>query len=72
MSIGLRRAVGVVGVVGGMGLAVWLVFGAPHGWEGGMRLVRYGLAWVSLGAVNSGAWLVFSGRQDGESDVVAG
>jgi hypothetical protein len=37
-----------------------------------MRLVRHGLALVSLGAINGGAWLMFSGRQDGASDAVAG
>ncbi|MCL6734251.1 hypothetical protein [Streptomyces neyagawaensis] len=72
MSIGLRRAGGIVGVVGGIGLAAWLVFGAPHDWDGGMRLLRHGLALVSLGAINGGAWLMFSGGQDGASDVVAG
>jgi hypothetical protein len=72
MSIGLRRAGGIVGVVGGMALAAWLVFGAPHDGGGGMRLVRHGLALVSLGAINGGAWLMFSGRQDGASDAVAG
>lgn len=36
-----------------------------------MRLLRHGLALVSLGAINGGAWLMFSGGQDGASDVVA-
>ncbi|SPF01821.1 hypothetical protein [Streptomyces sp. MA5143a] len=72
MSMGLRRAGGIVGVMGGMGLAAWLVFGGPQDWDGGLRLVRHGLALVSLGAINGGAWLVFSGRQDDASDVAAG
>ncbi|WP_159769803.1 hypothetical protein [Streptomyces sp. HM190] len=72
MSIALRRTAGIAGVVGGIGLAAWLVFGALRDGEGGVRLLRHGSALVSLGAIYGGAWLTFSGGEDEEtSDTVA-
>lgn len=59
MSLGLRRVAGLVGLLGGVGVAAWLVFGSPHEWEGGMRWLRHGLAWACLGGIGLTARLIF-------------
>ncbi|MET9835031.1 hypothetical protein ABZ078_38455 [Streptomyces sp. NPDC006385] len=56
----------------GIGVAAWLVFGAPQGWEGGMRWLRHGLALASVGAIGLAARLMFpdtgKGTSEAESD----
>jgi hypothetical protein len=56
-----QRVVGGAAVLAGIMLALWIVFGSPHGWEGGLSAVRIALGLVSLGVISGGARLVFSG-----------
>lgn len=67
MSPALSRVVGVATMVAGIAIASWVVFGAPHDWEGGMRWLRYGLALGSLGAISAGARLMFPDTQTASS-----
>lgn len=63
MNPTLSRVAGVAAVLVGIAVASWVVFGAPHDWEGGMRWLRYGLALGSLGAISGGARLMFPDTQ---------
>lgn len=49
MDKGIRRIAGIVMMVAGIALGAWLVFGAPHGWEGNVRLVKMAMAWRRRG-----------------------
>ncbi|MGW3013027.1 hypothetical protein ACWC9R_30000 [Streptomyces sp. NPDC001219] len=59
MDKGIRRVAGVVMMVAGIALAAWLVFGAPHDWEGDVRLVKMAMGFAATGAITWGAGLVF-------------
>jgi hypothetical protein len=67
MSPVLSRVVGGATVLAGVAVASWVVFGAPHDWEGGMRWLRYGLALGSLGAISAGARFIFPDTQTAAS-----
>ncbi|MCL7492912.1 hypothetical protein M8I34_16000 [Streptomyces sp. MCA2] len=59
MDKGLRRIAGVVLMVAGIACAAWLVFGAPHDWDGDVRLVRMALGLAATGVISGGARLIF-------------
>ncbi|MEU5213556.1 hypothetical protein [Streptomyces sp. NPDC020742] len=59
MDKGIRRTAGIAVMAGGIALAIWLVFGAPHDWEGDMRMVRKALGLAAMGAISGGARLFF-------------
>ncbi|MBT2369628.1 hypothetical protein J7E88_31255 [Streptomyces sp. ISL-10] len=62
---------GAASVLVGIAVAVWLVFGPPQDWEGGMRWLRHGLALGSLGMIVFAARLMFPDTQDGTADTVS-
>ncbi|MCL7430119.1 hypothetical protein [Streptomyces sp. YS415] len=70
MSPGSRRMVGMGSVLVGIALASWLIFGPPRDWEGGVRWLRHGLAWASLGVIILAARLMFPDTKKDSSDTV--
>ncbi|MFF8831820.1 hypothetical protein [Streptomyces sp. NPDC015131] len=64
----LRRTLAVLVLLAGAALGFWVVFGAPHHWEGGMRLVKFALGLTSLGMITGSAWLMFPGSADDEDN----
>ncbi|QGV79411.1 hypothetical protein [Streptomyces ficellus] len=68
MSTVLRRIAAVIVLLSGAALGFWVVFGAPHGWVGGMRLLKFALGLTSLGLVTASAWLMFPGSPDDDED----
>ncbi|MFC8917885.1 hypothetical protein E2C00_13710 [Streptomyces sp. WAC05374] len=68
MSIVLRRTAAVVVLLSGAALGFWVVFGAPHDWTGGMRLLKFALGMTSLLMVSASAWLMFPGSPDDDDD----
>jgi hypothetical protein len=60
----VRRVAGLGCVLLGIVAALWLALGPPRDWEGGMRWLRQGLAWGSVGVVALAARLVFPDRSD--------
>ncbi|MFI6770543.1 hypothetical protein [Streptomyces sp. NPDC050355] len=60
MDKGIRRIAGGLLMVAGIALGAWLVFGAPHDWEGtGERLLKLAMGLGSTGAITGGARLIF-------------
>ncbi|MEJ8649047.1 hypothetical protein WKI65_13365 [Streptomyces sp. MS1.AVA.3] len=59
MDKGLRRMAGVAVMAAGIAFAAWLVFGAPHDWDGDVRLVRMALGLAATGMISGGARLIF-------------
>lgn len=59
MDKGLRRMAGVALLVAGFALAGWLVFGAPHDWDGEARWARMALGLGATGAISGSARLIF-------------
>ncbi|QEV53365.1 hypothetical protein CP981_18355 [Streptomyces platensis] len=52
-------------MVAGIALAAWLVFGAPHDWEGNVRLVKMAMGLAATGMITGGARLIFWQPEDG-------
>ncbi|WP_327728169.1 hypothetical protein OG250_16455 [Streptomyces sp. NBC_00487] len=59
MHLSVSRITGVAAVLAGIALGLWVAFGAPRDWHGGMRFLRYALVLGCLGAISGGAKLVF-------------
>ncbi|MFG2831861.1 hypothetical protein ACGFWI_31085 [Streptomyces sp. NPDC048434] len=59
MDKGLRQMAGIAVMAAGIACAAWLVFGAPHGWEGDVRLVRMAMGLGATGVISGGARLIF-------------
>ncbi|MEU9120615.1 hypothetical protein AB0C96_12270 [Streptomyces sp. NPDC048506] len=59
MDKGIRRIAGAALMVAGIAFAAWLVFGAPHDWEGDVRLLRMGMGLGATAAISGGARLIF-------------
>ena len=72
MRPGLRRMAGAASVLLGATVALWLAFGPPQDWEGGMRWLRHGLALGSLGVIVLAARLIFPTTREGTADTVSG
>ncbi|MFJ8645532.1 hypothetical protein ACIRNI_05355 [Streptomyces sp. NPDC093546] len=68
MSTALRRTAAVLVLLAGAALGFWVVFGAPHDWTGGMRLLKFALGLTSLGLISGSAWLMFPGSADDDED----
>ncbi|MCX4639148.1 hypothetical protein OG775_29220 [Streptomyces platensis] len=65
MDKGIRRIAGIVMMVAGIALGAWLVFGAPHDWEGNVRLVKMAMGLAATGTITGGARLIFWQPEDG-------
>ncbi|MFI0780575.1 hypothetical protein [Streptomyces sp. NPDC021212] len=63
---------GVASVLVGITVALWLVFGPPQDWEGGMRWLRHGLALGSLGVIILAARLIFPTAEEDAADTASG
>lgn len=63
---------GVASVLAGATVALWLVFGPPRDWEGGMRWLRHGLALGSLGVIILAARLIFPATREAAADTASG
>lgn len=63
---------GLASVLVGVTVALWLVFGPPQDWEGGMRWLRHGLALGSLGVIVLAARLIFPATREGTADTASG
>ncbi|MFI1334013.1 hypothetical protein ACH4U7_28700 [Streptomyces sp. NPDC020845] len=59
MSPALSRLASIAILLIGIAVALWLAFGPPQDWEGGMRWLRHGLVWGSLGLALLSARLIF-------------
>ncbi|MEV3990000.1 hypothetical protein AB0J57_13955 [Streptomyces sp. NPDC049837] len=68
MSTALRRTAAVIVLLAGAALGFWIVFGSPHDWTGGMRLLKLGLGLTSLAMISASAWLMFPGSPDDDDD----
>ncbi|GAA3007581.1 hypothetical protein [Streptomyces fulvorobeus] len=73
MSINLRRTAAVIVLFAGLALGFWVVFGSPHDWVEGMRLVKFALGLTSICMITASAWLMFprSPDDDDEDDTSA-
>lgn len=60
----IRRLAALAVLASGIGLALWIVFGSPQDWHGGMRLLRMGLGLTSLGAITASSWLMFPAKDE--------
>ncbi|MEV6397013.1 hypothetical protein AB0M39_19870 [Streptomyces sp. NPDC051907] len=63
MNIVLRRVFATTVLLGGIALALWCVFGAPHDWTGGQRLLRLALGVTAMGLITASTWLMFPGTR---------
>ncbi|WP_235445970.1 hypothetical protein [Streptomyces sioyaensis] len=59
MDNGLRRVAGGALMAAGIAFAAWLVFGAPHDWDGNVRLLRMALGLGATAVISGGARLIF-------------
>ncbi|MFE0377557.1 hypothetical protein ACFW1M_18675 [Streptomyces inhibens] len=59
MNKGLRQMAGVATMAAGIAFAAWLVFGAPHDWDGDVRLLRAALGLGATAVISGGARLIF-------------
>ena len=59
MDNGIRRVAGGALMAAGIAFAAWLVFGAPHDWEGNVRLLRMALGLGATAVISGGARLIF-------------
>ncbi|MGW0789753.1 hypothetical protein ACWD04_16180 [Streptomyces sp. NPDC002911] len=57
----LSRVLGVLVMLLGIAVVLWVVFGDPQGWRGGMRLLRFALVVSSLGVIVCSTSLIFPG-----------
>src|SRR5690349_926632 len=68
----IRRLAALAVLLSGIGLALWLGFGAPQDWHGGMRLLRMGMGLTAIGMITASSWLMFPDRtDDGRTDTGA-
>ncbi|MFD3512610.1 hypothetical protein [Streptomyces sp. NPDC058657] len=72
MSPGIRLLAGVASLLMGALVVVWLAFGPPQDWEGGMRWLRHGLVWGSLGVMGFAGRLMFPDARERTRDTVSG
>ncbi|WP_162889883.1 hypothetical protein [Streptomyces olivoreticuli] len=63
----MRRLSAVVVLLAGIALGLWLAFGAPHEWDGGLKLLRFALGLGVLGLVGGSAKLMFPGDSEGDA-----
>ncbi|MEU5428810.1 hypothetical protein AB0H73_24920 [Streptomyces olivoreticuli] len=63
----MRRLSAVVVLLAGIALGLWLAFGAPHEWDGGLKLLRFALGLGVLGLVSGSAKLMFPGDPEGDA-----
>lgn len=68
MPVVLRRTFAVIVLIAGIALGFWVVFGSPHEWTGGMRLLKLALGLTSLGMISASAWLMFPGSPGDDDD----
>ncbi|WP_245738057.1 hypothetical protein [Streptomyces sparsogenes] len=68
MSPVLSRVAGVVTLVVALATVVWLAFGAPSDWEGGIRWLRHGLVLGCLGLFTLSARLIFPATREDAPD----
>ncbi|MEV5484157.1 MULTISPECIES: hypothetical protein [Streptomyces] len=59
MDNGIRRVAGAALMAAGIAFAAWLVFGAPHDWDGNVRLLRMALGLGATAVISGGARLIF-------------
>ncbi|MFJ9849506.1 hypothetical protein [Streptomyces sp. NPDC101150] len=59
MNKGLRCTAGGATMAAGIAFAAWLVFGAPHDWEGEVRWLRLALGLGAMAVISGGARLIF-------------
>ncbi|MGI5356483.1 hypothetical protein ACQI4E_14415 [Streptomyces sp. CA-252508] len=71
MPVVLRRTLAVIVLIAALALGFWVVFGSPHEWTGGMRLLKFALGLTSLGMISASAWLMFPGSPDDDDDDTA-
>ncbi|MGW7293079.1 hypothetical protein ACWGIB_11930 [Streptomyces xiamenensis] len=57
MHDSLQKMIGLAGIFLGVGLAFWLFFGAPNGWSGDMRYVRFALGLGAYALIHAGVVL---------------
>ncbi|MEU8891450.1 hypothetical protein [Streptomyces sp. NPDC048442] len=65
MSLTLRRTAAFVVLLAGIALGFWVVFGSPHDWLGGMRLLKFALGTTSIGMITASTWLMFPDSPSG-------
>ncbi|MFI9581731.1 hypothetical protein ACIHCQ_07795 [Streptomyces sp. NPDC052236] len=68
MNLAVRRLCAVAVLLIGITLFFWIVFGAPHEWKGGLRLLRLTLGMSAVGLISGSALLMFPSTpgEDGE------
>ncbi|MGW1072281.1 hypothetical protein [Streptomyces sp. NPDC002537] len=59
-----RRIAAIAVLLLGIALGAWVVFGAPHEWDGDMKLLRLVLGLSVLGLVSVSAKLMFPERSE--------
>ncbi|GAA2058500.1 hypothetical protein N0X72_13785 [Streptomyces carpaticus] len=62
MHDSLRRMIGAAGILLGIALAFWIFFGAPNGWSGDMRYVRFAIGLCAYGLIHGGVTWIFPDR----------
>ncbi|GAA0335183.1 hypothetical protein [Streptomyces blastmyceticus] len=65
MSLLIRRLSAVVVLLAGIALGLWLAFGAPHEWDGSLKLLRFALGLGVVGLVTGSAKLMFPAGSEG-------
>ncbi|MDX3776831.1 hypothetical protein ACSCB1_18255 [Streptomyces europaeiscabiei] len=64
MSLLASRLVGAALMLAGIAVALWVVFGVPQEWTGGMRWLRSALALASFGAISLAVRFFFPDSSD--------
>ncbi|MEU2869369.1 hypothetical protein ABZ769_09200 [Streptomyces olivoreticuli] len=64
MSLVMRRMCAVAVLLVGIALGLWIAFGSPHEWDGGLKLLRFALGLGVLGLVSGSAKLMFPGASE--------
>ncbi|MGX5182333.1 hypothetical protein ACWKT5_05795 [Streptomyces avermitilis] len=72
MEHGVRRLAGVVVVIAGMALAIWLVFGPSSEWEGAVRFVRFAVLLSCFAVIGGGVRLIYPDKPKDEPAEVSG
>ncbi|MFF8291398.1 hypothetical protein ACF068_19505 [Streptomyces sp. NPDC016309] len=68
MSTALRRTVAVLVLLSGAALAFYVVFGSPHEWTGGMRLLKFAMGLTAMAMISISARLMFPGTPEDDKD----
>ncbi len=63
----MRRLSAVAVLLAGIALGLWIAFGAPHEWDGGLKLLRFALGLGVFGLVSGSAKLMFPGASEGDA-----